>query len=97
MVSTRGSAAEPVKGGFAPPTKLPLLRAAKVMSGCFARAPLFVLSQSDPCPEESGVALPDKPWKKAHLVAQPFQLIARQRREACRLSDSGAETTKGVR
>ena len=27
--------------------------------------------------------------EKAHLVAQPFQLIARQRREACRLSGSG--------
>ena len=27
--------------------------------------------------------------EKAHLVAQPFQLIARQRREACQLSGSG--------
>ena len=29
--------------------------------------------------------------EKAHLVAQPFQLIARQRREACRLWGSGGK------
>ena len=35
------------------------------MIGCIARAALLVVSQSDPCPGESVVALPNKPWKKA--------------------------------
>ena len=35
--------------------------------------------------------------EKAHLVAQPFQLIARQRREACRLSGSrGRDNERGL-
>ena len=49
---------------------------------------MFVVSRSDSCPGKSVVALPSVPWKSP-IVAQPFQLIARTRREAYRWSDSG--------
>ena len=37
----------------------------KAMFRCFTKPALFIVSQSDPCPGESVVALPGEPWKKS--------------------------------
>ena len=44
----------------------------KTMIRYYARPALFIVSQSDPCPGESVIALPSKPWKKPISLHNPF-------------------------
>ena len=58
--------------------------------GCFARAALFVVSQSDPA-QGNQLLLCRTSRGKARLVAQPLQLIARTRRGMSMVRDKRME------